>query len=326
MAYTLSLKDINEIVLASERYEYSVDDSGTKEMFVSYEHRDLLEGWYKEIQFDNFRIGYGKNKQLRQTEIIFDFDEETVELHFTLSGASTTHSKDVDGFSMSGNSHNIFYCDGLKGNVAWYTDDIFLFEVNLRPSFFMQYLPNEKIFNHFKNQMLSKKVGIMNNFNYPITPQMQLIIHQIINCAFNNSLRRLFIESKVLELLMLQLEQISQVDPSILQHPTDDNMDSKMYYAKEIIEKNLTSPLTLSELSLAINTNECTLKKNFKATFGTTVFGYVKELKMNNAKYLLLNQQLNVAEVAERIGYKNPQHFSTAFKKYFGTSPSVLKY
>jgi len=72
-------------------------------------------------------------------------------------------------------------------------------------------------------------------------------------------------------------------------------------------------------------TNEFTLKKGFKEVFGTTVFGFWNELKMQESKNLLLEHKLTVAEVSEKIGYKNPQHFSTAFKQYFGISPSRLK-
>jgi AraC-like DNA-binding protein len=43
---------------------------------------------------------------------------------------------------------------------------------------------------------------------------------------------------------------------------------------------------------------------------------------MEYAKQLLSEQSLTVSEVSERIGYKNQRHFSTAFKKKYGFSPS----
>ncbi len=46
---------------------------------------------------------------------------------------------------------------------------------------------------------------------------------------------------------------------------------------------------------------------------------------MNEARRLLLSGEMNIAEVADTVGYKNPNHFTTAFKKYFGFVPSELK-
>ncbi|MEX2568569.1 MAG: helix-turn-helix domain-containing protein [Cyclobacteriaceae bacterium] len=46
---------------------------------------------------------------------------------------------------------------------------------------------------------------------------------------------------------------------------------------------------------------------------------------MHQARKRLLEERLSVYEVSEMAGYKNPQHFSTAFKKFFGFNPSRLK-
>lgn len=313
------------MTMQSDGNNCTIDGAGTKEVNIAYNHANKLSGWYKELRFDNFRIGFGRNIQKQQTELDFDFNEETVEMHFTLKGSSTTNAKYVDSFSINENSHNIFYCNGLKGDITWPSSDLLIFEVNVKPSFFEQYLPNENIFLTFRKQMQAKEVGMMNNFNYPITPQMHFVIQQIMNCQLKNAYRKLFVEGKVFELLMLQIEQMHSSAYTRELQVNERGIQDKMYFAKELIQKNIKSPLTLSELSFALNTNECFLKKHFKATFGTTVFGYVQELKMNSAKHLLMNQQLNVSEVAERIGYKNSQHFSTAFKRYFGVSPSALR-
>ncbi|MCD8538528.1 MAG: helix-turn-helix transcriptional regulator [Leadbetterella sp.] len=46
---------------------------------------------------------------------------------------------------------------------------------------------------------------------------------------------------------------------------------------------------------------------------------------MEKAREMLETTDLNVSEVAEKVGYKNPQHFSTAFKRKYGVLPSSLK-
>ncbi|MEJ0054176.1 MAG: AraC family transcriptional regulator [Bacteroidota bacterium] len=45
---------------------------------------------------------------------------------------------------------------------------------------------------------------------------------------------------------------------------------------------------------------------------------------MEHAWHLLKNENWRVVEVAREVGYKNPNHFSTAFKRKYGISPSQL--
>lgn len=46
---------------------------------------------------------------------------------------------------------------------------------------------------------------------------------------------------------------------------------------------------------------------------------------MERSKMLIKEQNLNINKVSEMVGYKNPGHFSTAFKRYFGFAPSQLR-
>jgi AraC-like DNA-binding protein len=46
---------------------------------------------------------------------------------------------------------------------------------------------------------------------------------------------------------------------------------------------------------------------------------------MEHGRSLLLDKGMNVSEVAPIVGYRNANHFSTAFKRKFGVNPSRLK-
>ncbi|MCC9041578.1 helix-turn-helix domain-containing protein [Myroides sp. M-43] len=51
----------------------------------------------------------------------------------------------------------------------------------------------------------------------------------------------------------------------------------------------------------------------------------LNRMKSKRAKRLLLDHKWYVGEVSEHLGYKNPQHFTVAFKKYYGVLPSLFK-
>lgn len=99
----------------------------------------------------------------------------------------------------------------------------------------------------------------------------------------------------------------------------------KLYDAKNYIELNMLEECTLLELSRKIGLNDFKLKMGFKELFGTTVFGYLNELKMSYAKRLLLDEKKTISETSIILGYSVPHHFSAAFKRRFGYTPSVLK-
>ena len=88
---------------------------------------------------------------------------------------------------------------------------------------------------------------------------------------------------------------------------------------------NLDSANSLIDLAHQVGTNEFTLKKGFKELFGTTVFAFWNDIKMEQARNLLLEQNINITEIAHIMGYKNQRNFSAAFKKKYGIVPSQLK-
>jgi AraC-like DNA-binding protein len=99
----------------------------------------------------------------------------------------------------------------------------------------------------------------------------------------------------------------------------------QMKKVKHILSTRYSEPLTLKEIAHEVGTNEFSLKKNFKLLFGKTVFQYWTAIKMGMARRWILDSQLNVSEVAEKLGYMHPTHFSAAFKKHFGYLPHTLK-
>jgi AraC-like DNA-binding protein len=99
----------------------------------------------------------------------------------------------------------------------------------------------------------------------------------------------------------------------------------KLVYAKEIIEQQFLHPPSLRKLALMAGTNECKLKNGFKTLFGTTVFGYLFDYRMNLARQYLLGTDKTIQEVADAVGYEHQSHFSTAFKRKFRMSPQTFR-
>lgn len=321
----LYLDDFNELMYDSDLSSHHIDAAGTSEFKVDFKYKNMSV-WYRELNLSNFKIGFGSGCFKEKTSISFDFEEESVEMHFALKGNSiTSFNKLSFELSMNTNSHNIYYGSGSRGKLDWLSEDMFFFEINLSPSFFEQYLPSSKQFDQFKTLMQRQENASLSSHNHPITAEMHSIISSIMNCTLKNKLRKLFLDAKVLDLLLLQLHQMQHCEYCLTSSDLSKNIIDKMYLARDIVVDKLSNPLSLSELSTMVNTNECTLKKEFKNIFGKTVFGFIRDAKMEKAKNMLLHQSLSISEISDIIGYKNPQHFSTAFKRKYGMRPSEIK-
>lgn len=98
----------------------------------------------------------------------------------------------------------------------------------------------------------------------------------------------------------------------------------RMQKVRDLLHNEPAQSYSLVGLAHTVGTNEATLKKHFKAVYGTTVFGFLTARRMELAKALLLANELKVAVVAQEVGYKYASHFTAAFRKHFGVLPTKL--
>lgn len=92
------------------------------------------------------------------------------------------------------------------------------------------------------------------------------------------------------------------------------------------IENNFKDPaFTVEELAEKLLISRVQLYRKVKAILGVSISEYINSLRLNKAKTLLQDSNLNISEVAYSVGYSSPGYFSTSFKNKFGVSPKVLK-
>ncbi|MEO0376191.1 MAG: AraC family transcriptional regulator, partial [Cyanobacteria bacterium P01_A01_bin.17] len=99
----------------------------------------------------------------------------------------------------------------------------------------------------------------------------------------------------------------------------------QLHQAKDILIQQATQPPSLTDLARQVGINDRKLNRGFRQLFGTTVFGYLQNHRLQQAKDLLSNSRLTIAGVAGAIGYKSPEAFSTAFRRKFAVSPKTYQ-
>ncbi|MEM7062485.1 MAG: AraC family transcriptional regulator [Cyanobacteria bacterium P01_B01_bin.77] len=152
---------------------------------------------------------------------------------------------------------------------------------------------------------------------------MKTAVHQLLNCPFEGVTKKIYLESKVWELMSLLIdEELRQQDVERSPNPLTAGAIERIHYAREILLQQLDTPPSLPNLARKVQLNECTLKRGFRQVFGETAFSCLHNHRMERARQLLIAGEVNVSEAARKVGIANRGHFAAAFRKKYGILPS----
>jgi len=158
-----------------------------------------------------------------------------------------------------------------------------------------------------------------------ITPVLRLSLQQILNSPYQGLTQQLYLESKCLEVIALQLDQLNgERQKSSAKVLAEDDIE-RVYLAKDILLSRLQNPPSLLELAQQVGLNDYKLKIGFHQAFGTTTFGYLQLYRMERARQLLEQKQMSVKEVSLALGYSQPRYFAAAFKQRYGVAPQTYR-
>ncbi len=152
-----------------------------------------------------------------------------------------------------------------------------------------------------------------------IDPIVTSIIHQIFARNDSSPSDSLFLKGKILELLSREVELLCTPlrNQTILQ--PDDVM--KLQSARTIMMKQMSTPPSISELARKVGLNERKIKQGFKELFGSTVYSFLRDYRMEQAKLMFDRDQKSVTDVACAVGYSNISHFGVIFRQHYGIRP-----
>lgn len=94
---------------------------------------------------------------------------------------------------------------------------------------------------------------------------------------------------------------------------------------KHYIHFHYASIVNLQDVADVVNMSKNYMSSLFKQETGATVWSYIVSVRMQKARELLLGTTLKNYEIAGKVGYEDPTHFSQLFKEHYGLSPSEYK-
>lgn len=283
-------------------------------------------GTFSGITFDGLSVGFGEFNLNRTTQIHYRYGREVISMLFMFSGCTVMQHRGLSSeIELVPNTHNLFYLNEEIGKKEWmnrHNNSFQAMEISLTPAFFTNVFPESGDFmKEFVKGVAKKRSASLTGCQPVITSQMMHIIHDIMNCDKPLSLKKLFLGSRIMELLMLQIDQIQS---ERVNNQVSASNKARFYEVKSFLETHLEPDFSIHSLAKDFGTNEYTLKKEFKSLFGKSIFDYWNSVRFDYAKRLL-KEGYSIQQLAFKLGYSHTQNFSTAFKRRFGIAPSRFK-
>lgn len=94
---------------------------------------------------------------------------------------------------------------------------------------------------------------------------------------------------------------------------------------KQYIQQHYSEPISLEIVSRELGFNPTYFSSLFKKETGLTFLEYVTEVRMEMAKEFLRDTDWTVADICERVGYKDTKYFSKSFRKITGLKPNEYR-
>lgn len=291
--------------------------------------KKLGSGYFKAIEFD-FGVGIIVADFLLKKELELSFEKESLNpLKILFNLQSTLHFKN----EKKEDKCNINRLESIIFSPSTNETHSFVFDKEKPTTFFCIQI-NRKAFEpkieQFINDMsedletLFRDLNGINHFFHKrfYTLEIAKLIEQFRTSELTDFMQSVFLEGKTYEVLTQYLQHFTDdlnepSKPKILRKITVNKIEE----AVEIIKKELDVRISVNALAKRVCLNQNTLQTGFKQLFQTSVNEYIRDHKIERAKVLLENSDLNISEITYKIGISSRSYFSKLFKERYGLTP-----
>lgn len=156
--------------------------------------------------------------------------------------------------------------------------------------------------------------------------KMADLVNNIRKIKGKGMLRVLKIEARIYEILSLHIQQHNRLlDGDIL---PDTISKSELKIVKKLsstIIKNPAKEYSLNQLSFTSGLTKSKLQEGFKYLYKKTVTEYIRNVRLESARDMLKNTDLNISQIVYSIGFSSRSYFSKIFKERYGITPNQFK-
>ena len=95
--------------------------------------------------------------------------------------------------------------------------------------------------------------------------------------------------------------------------------------AEKLLTENLARRKSITEIANQLGVGASSLKNWFRSIFGKNISVYMRDLRIQEAKRLLSDSSLSIADISAKVGFENQAKFTAMFHKYCGYTPTAYR-
>lgn len=290
-----------------------MSDKFTKIKFQnSFSAKNLTTLFYMEIPKD---FSYGGERHNFWEMVYIDKGEMICtagKKQFILKNGELTFHKPEEYHNLSGNGRNNSYISILTFDCTGEEMNYFegkIFRLNAEEKGLLSMLFSEGI------SSLSKE-----NENDPLVQRMK--IKEDAPFGYSQMIKNL------LEIFLIKLRRNTDIfsKESRRQFNVDGvNIPVRIKAIVDYLNENIYGKITVSMIALRFGISESLLKKEFSLYYSGGIINYYNQRKAEEAKKLIRKAEYTFSEIADKLGFDNPQYFSKFFKKITNMTPTEYK-
>ena len=274
----------------------------------------------QKVELNDFSIHYNIYHIQTRFSLHVNCNVPGLMINIALKNDMQYHLNGIGDVYLKEGQFNIFHLPSVDSTALFeHAGEYRVFKVYFGTEILRDYATTFPYLNEFLEQAGRSSPALLLKEHGWINAEISYIVNQLLQCTYDEAVRRLYYDSLVKELLLLLLLQKNR-----------DSINGKrymesIYEARSIIVKNTSRHYSITEVAQQVGLNEVKLKSGFKQVFGTGIFQFMLQAKMQKAWTLILETDKPVKEIAVLTGYTSKQNFVTAFKRYFNATPGSLR-
>lgn len=99
----------------------------------------------------------------------------------------------------------------------------------------------------------------------------------------------------------------------------------KLARAVQLMRENCEAPLSIDDIALEVGTTTRQIQRQFRKTLGMAPYDYYTEIRLQHARRLLLNSEMQIGEVGYASGFQTHSHFTVRYREYFFETPKMTR-
>lgn len=237
-------------------------------------------------------------------------DTPAVAVNYMLKGSPFAKLKGRHEPLLEENSYRLFFVPPVTQAVSFLEGDYQCVHVNYNVQMLREYIKRNKRLTQLLDYIIQDENELLQYLSGEIDDHIKASLVDLL--WYNHSDRQQYVRQLAYRLLFLYARK---------HHAIKDDLSGLESY----VIRNLDKHVTVGYLIKYCAMSGTKFHEKFRVQFGTSPHKYIHSKRMELARTRLLESDMPISRIAELAGYKSLSSFSTAFKKYWRSSPMHVR-